>query len=270
MALTLGIPACTFEVPPADGTSYRCGAGSTCPTGQSCVEGICRGEIAGSGSVDGGSSDGEGPEIDARRATDAAPGSPDAGPSGPTTLTFGERSTADVRGVTFDTFLQSDAPATANGSAGTVLVDGSPSTVGLIRFDLRAVPVGSTVQSAELVLFVNDPYRPYNGEIASADLLTRAWDEDEATWSQSAAGVAWSTAGAGGDAIGATAISSFAPQVDQSFTVALPVAVVQGWVAQPTANFGLRWRGTGNNNLQFQSSEGTDADRPLLRVTFSP
>ena len=265
-ALSIGA-GCSFEPPSSEGTQFSCVIDPTCPAGFSCVDGVCR----------SGGPDAAPGSPDARPAPDAEPGAPDAGAttdaiaSGPLTVTFGERSTADHRGVTTDTYLASDATTTTHGSDGRILVDGSPQIAGLLRFDLAAIPAGSTVVSAELEVVVPDPFRPYGGEIASAHVLRMAWSEAAATWAEASSGVAWPTSGATGTAVGATAFDGFAPQVDQAYTIALDAAAVQAWVDAPATNFGLRVKSTGNNNLQLESSEAaTDSVRPLLRVTYRP
>ena len=273
LALSI-LAACSFNPPSPDGTQYRCSSMTSCPSGYTCVGAVCRDDGGDAPDAEPGAPDArptpdaEPGAPDARPAPDAAPGSPDARVA--VTRTFGERNACDVRGVTTDTFLQSDFPTTANGNALQLIVDASPApAVTLMRFDVSAIPRGSIVEAAELEVVIPDPFRPYAGEIAIAEALTVAWSEASATWNQASSGAGWPSPGAGGAAIGATVADDFAPQVDMAYVIPLTTSVVQAWVDSPSTNFGLRWKSTGGgNNLQFHSSEGSDGDRPMLRVRF--
>jgi hypothetical protein len=257
VAALCALAACGFDAPSPTGTSYTCAATERCPDGFTCIDGVCR---AGA---------------DATPRPDAAP-TIDAGPpadAGPTTLTFGERAGANVFNVATDVSITSETPPPVLNNS-EVLVDGAPyEAAGLMAFDLSAIPRGARVLSADLTLYVFDPYRPYSGESTTAQVLTVGWNEDAATWTQAAAGVAWPRDGAKGTSVGATVVESFAPEVDKEYTVPLVVAPVQAWVDDPSSNHGMRWRSntTSSNNLRWRGHRSTDPlTRPMLRVTFQP
>lgn len=257
LAMALVATGCQFSTPPPEGTTFRCGAGGSCPDGFACESGFC---VVRDDPRDAA------PAPDGRPPDGPAPPPPD---SGPRTLAFGEGPDADVRGVTADTWLDGAAVDTPHGDDVQLAIDnngGSPDAVALIRFELEAIPRGATVARAELVWNVFGPTVGF----ATANALLEPWDEASATWNQPADGRAWSAPGADGDSFGAEAGRFEAPAADV-YAVAIATRVVQGWVDDPASNFGLRWSLDNNNNLNLHSRDAdVAAQRPLLRVTFEP
>jgi hypothetical protein len=236
---------CSFSAPPADDTTYRCGAPPVCPSGFTCVDGFCT----------------EGAAPDA--------GLPD-GPIGSTTQTIsiGARPSATLRNnVTTDTYLSSETATTSYGDEPELTIDGSPATVALLRFDVSSISSGATVISAQLTLNVFDVLTE---GVLTAKALEQQWDEASATWNQASGGAIWNTPGAGGASVGATALDA-SPDFNATGDVVVELApsVVQTWVSDTARNRGLRLEATGNQNLRVRSSEVTDATQaPMLTVTF--
>jgi hypothetical protein len=246
--LVAGLGAsCTFSAPPPDNTTYRCSQSSQCPDGFACVSGFC---------------------MSADLLPDAST-LPD-GPidNTPTTISFGARPSATLRNnITTDTYLTSDAATTTHGTEEQLTIDGSPAAVALLRFELASVTATSTVISAQLTVNVFDVLTE---GVVTARALELPWDETSATWNQAAAGTIWATPGAGGVAIGATALDASGEfNATGDVVVELAPAVVQTWISEPTRNRGLRIEATGNQNLRVRSSEVADATQaPMLTVTF--
>jgi hypothetical protein len=75
----------------------------------------------------------------------------DGSPIGSQTLGFGEA--GDVTGVTADTYIQVDQPTTTHDRA-VVEAGSNPTRIGLLRFELSAMPPNAIVEDARLVLHV--------------------------------------------------------------------------------------------------------------------
>ncbi len=150
-------------------------------------------------------------------------------------------------------------------------VDGWPNdNASLIRFDLSSIPVGTAITSAQLELNAVD------ATTESVPFFVREllvpWTEGEATFHLRSAGVPWEVSGA----LGATDRSPVA--VAQGITSAVGpftltfnaagVALVQKWVDQPGANFGVQLENYGYEDAStYNGCEApTVASRPALRV----
>lgn len=158
----------------------------------------------------------------------------------------------------------------------------------LLRFDLSAIPVGSTITSAQMRVTVVrvpsaiDPpasafglhrvFKPW-GEGTKGGALA---SNGEATWmAPKHPSPLWSAEGAG-DAADASPTISSSVDIDGlgSYTFASTpalVADVQNWVADPGANFGWMMRSAAENEQQsarrFASRESL-SDKPTLTVGY--
>jgi hypothetical protein len=100
-------------------------------------------------------------------------------------------------GATDSQVLQS-TPTTNYGAVTSLNFDGDigggNDAYALFRWDVSAIPLGATVQSASITLRVTN-----RGAVAyQLYALKRAWTEAAVTWNQASAGVPWQTAGARG------------------------------------------------------------------------
>lgn len=259
IAMAAGTAGCILPEPSYDDTRFRCEAPSmTCPDGFTCVAGWCEPEGQGDGDVDGA------PEQDSPDAGPVAP--PDARPT--MTTSFGERPGADVSGVTTDTTLRADDPATGYGGDDIVGIDADPVHIGLLRFDLTTLPADAEVLEAELDIFSSNPIETGAYQIHA---MAVPWDEGDATFDDARTGVPWPAPGAGGNSFAATLIGALQATEIAPYTVPLAIPAVQTWVSAPGQNQGMRWSssspdGRGGN---FPSSESLlDEKRPLLRITW--
>ena len=179
---------------------------------------------------------------------------------------------------TADTVLSQAAPTTNYGADPAGLVDGDdPVGSGndlssLLRWDVSAIPPGSTVQSAVIVLNVT------NASAGAYPLygLTRTWAEAEATWSQARVGDPWAAAGATGAADrGATVLGLLSAGATGPIQITLNpagVAAVQSWVNSPAANFGLIVADPAiTDGADWSASEAAPAtSRPALTINYIP
>lgn len=177
---------------------------------------------------------------------------------------------------TRDAHISEVAPTTNTGSANPLVVDGDAGSgkdmYVLFRWDVGAVPPGSTVQSARIKLYVTNTstqtYELYR--------LSRTWTETGATWNQAAAGTNWAVPGAKGSTDrGSTVRGTVTATAAGVVTVTLNssgVSVVQSWVDSPSGNYGLILADAANaDSLQFASREAaTASQRPRLEVTYTP
>ena len=165
---------------------------------------------------------------------------------------------------TRDTFVSEFNPTHPYGTNPTLQVDGdNPGGTGkelrlLLRWDLSAVPAGSKVQSATLILKVSMPSEPPYALHA----MKRGWTEADATWQTVSADK------------GAVLLGSAIPGPSE-FTIPLNaegVAAVQSWIDAPATNFGFMMTAPNNSSgMKAHARESSDAGkRPRLVVTYTP
>ncbi|NUQ63237.1 MAG: DNRLRE domain-containing protein, partial [Pirellulales bacterium] len=186
--------------------------------------------------------------------------------SSPTALTR-ERAT---REGTRDARINSERPDENFGTSNYVWADGAPFEVaGLLRWDLGAIPAGSTVRSVAMTIDVSNK----SADTYEIFAMKRNWVELEATWNKSAADAAWEIAGAKGASdrdtvvLGAVAATSLGPAVIQWNESGR--AVVQSWINDPATNFGIIvYRAAVPDAVEFSARESvTPTSRPKLEVT---
>ncbi len=158
----------------------------------------------------------------------------------------------------------------------------------LVRFDLAAVPAGSAIASARLVLHLSQQNTA--GEIVTIHALSADWGEGasdapgaegqgtaalpgDATWTERFFGMgqAWSTPGGTfGPGLASTLVGGVA---DWNFESAALTAAVQAMLDAPATNFGFIVRGPESfgTAMRFDTRENPNpAVRPRLVVTFTP
>ena len=203
---------------------------------------------------------------------------------------------ADILNATAgkDNTLYEDAGGALSNGAGRSIFAGRTNNSDLRRavvaFDLSAIPAGSTINSVTLTLRMTR--RPQNDtRNVSAHRALADWGEGtsdapseegegapsttgDATWIHTFYDTSfWSTAG--GDYVaGASATTAVANEGDYTWSGAGMVADVQGWVDNPSANFGWVMIGDESENKttrRFDSRETNEANRrPRLSVDYTP
>jgi len=194
-----------------------------------------------------------------------------------------------------DTFIVARSPANNVGGGTHVAVgrDGSAGDGrrrGLFRFDLSGIPPGAVVISATFRASVVGA--PLTGSVNSTFALHRVaaeWGEGdnsvgpfpqqgspastgEVTWNSRQHGIAAWSAG-GGDYDATAAASTFVSGVGSyAWADTGLVAVVQGWIDDPSANHGVimfsQLEGTGRTARKFGSREGGTPS--ILEVAYAP
>ncbi|MDX2115135.1 MAG: DNRLRE domain-containing protein [Planctomycetota bacterium] len=200
--------------------------------------------------------------------------------------------TLDFPAAADATLYDSSAGTTASGSGEHLFVGNTGAGSirrSVIRFDLSAIPPGSTVSSATLTLYMSRTRAP--AESIALHRVLSSWGEGasnatgeegngdvsqpgDATWAHRFYDtVLW--ANQGGDftpAASATTVVSGANRT-YSWSSAGVTADVQGWVTDPASNHGWLLRGNevgSQTAKRFDSrSETVVSRRPVLRVTFT-
>ena len=174
-----------------------------------------------------------------------------------------------------DTYLSQSAPTSIYASATTLRIDGDdPPGMGrdlepLLKWDISSIPSGRVVQSASITLQISNA----SSETYDLYALLRPWTTS-ATWNRATSTVSWQVAGAAGPQDrGAIVLGTISAPKNTSVTIALNsagIAVVQGWVNNPSSNYGLiAARSASTDGLFFVSNEGTKpGQHPRLVVTY--
>lgn len=191
------------------------------------------------------------------------------------TVSFGEAATATYSGVTTDTTLDQTAANANFGSRDIVNIDMSPLRVGLLRFDLSALPTTTQVISAELHLRIGGN-NASAGTTAELFAVLESWVEGTndgmpgvANWQQRMTNVMWMGAGATPPSRATTVLGTFQPtKANTDYVVPLNaagLAIVANWVSNPSSNNGFAIPPSGAG-WAFESSESAST-RPLLVLT---
>lgn len=170
-----------------------------------------------------------------------------------------------------DTKIAAKSAKTNYGNSTKFTIDGSPDEAGLFRWDVSAIPVGSTVTSVSIEFTVTagstDTYEVY--------ALRRAWDELSATWQRYATGKNWSVAGASGSADQAsTVLGQLAAKNTGLYRINMNsagLAAVQTWINDPSQNYGIIIKDYAvSKAVEIRSSEyGTASQRPKLVINYT-
>lgn len=203
------------------------------------------------------------------------PGDPgDPGNGAPQQIAFqnGLFPSVAYAGTTDTKIASGKKPSTKNyGNDTKMTVDGSPDEAGLFRWDVSAIPAGSTVNSVSIEFTVTSSSK----ETYEVYALERAWDELSATWQQYADGVDWSGAGAtGGSDADSAVLGSMSPASKGTYRInlnAAGIAAVQEWVGDPSHNYGIIIKDY-NNSKAFEiatSESKTASQRPKLMINYT-
>jgi hypothetical protein len=182
-----------------------------------------------------------------------------------TLITFGYDG-SDFNGVVSDTFITSNAPAGNYENYGSIQVNSIPdTTVTLLRFDVSGLPAGTAITGAQLKLAVFKNPSTMGSVTIHQQLEPRT--EWETTWNERAAGVPWTTPGCGRGSRSALVLARFEPYASQTYLIPLPSNVIQGWVDDPSRNFGFVLAGDGTDYVDFKPAGVGSGVRPQLSVT---
>lgn len=163
-----------------------------------------------------------------------------------------------------DTAIYSTQPANNNGSFPAMPISEAGDTQrGLLGFDTSSIPAGVFVDSAELQLEVTNVTDP--GVFAIHQVIA-PWEEMEATWTDAATGVTWSSAGADFDP---TIIASATVTGVQKYAFDVTGAV-RNWLHDGDPNHGFLLEASFGADASFASSENPDSGkRPQITVHYT-
>jgi hypothetical protein len=176
---------------------------------------------------------------------------------------------------TADTQIVENAPTKNYGAATSLGVnENDQSSIGkdkfvLVKWDLSGIAPGTQISSASVTLNVTTT----SPQSYQAYVLKQPWVESAATWNVFSSGMPWEVAGAKGALDKeATVAGSITPSVKGKNTLTLPVAVVQGWVDDPSTNRGIIIANpSSTRGFNFSSREDTDPTRrPQLTLDLPP
>jgi hypothetical protein len=172
---------------------------------------------------------------------------------------------------TIDTKIAAKKATTNYGNDTKMTVDGSPDEAGLFRWDVSAIPTGSTVTSVSIELTVTSSSK----ETYEVYALERAWNELAATWQRYANGSNWSGAGAtGGADADSSVLAAVSPTAKGTYRINLNdagKAAVQAWINDAGQNYGIIIKDY-NNSKAFEiatSETKTASQRPKLIINFT-
>jgi hypothetical protein len=181
-----------------------------------------------------------------------------------------------------DSWINQVTPTQQNGNATTLRVDGEdgtgnppPEQMILLRWDVSMLPTDAVVQSASLILNVNDASQGQNYNMYP---LRTTWTETGVTYQVAQPGDPWEAAGARGPTDrSATSIGTIGSSNTAKLRFALNAAgreEIAAWASGAQQNHGIiisdTPTGTLNNALEFSSSEATTAaNRPLLFIAYA-
>lgn len=144
----------------------------------------------------------------------------------------------------------------------------------LERWDLAPIiPQNSKVMTATLSLYQTGNTLDYANPLTiNAHRLLKRWDQAGATWNKATSSVAWQQPGAMGSQDRDPAPSSTVNANMLTGWVQLNItSLVQQWVDDPTANFGLLLKGITDRNSQWYFAGAKYADisrRPSLEISY--
>ena len=187
-----------------------------------------------------------------------------------------------------DDSFQSYRPNLSSGAATWLLAGDYPTSFwGIIRcalrFDLSAIPTGSTINSATLSL-----YQAGQGDTSTPTMdvhyLTRDWTEGTGYWTQSGDGATWDTydgssnwSSPGGDFNAVASASAVAPAATAVWVDWDLTALTQSWVSGTVNNLGMIIKKDVENpagsdvKLFYSSDFSADPSlRPKLVIEYVP
>ncbi|QPQ35658.1 DNRLRE domain-containing protein [Lysinibacillus sp. JNUCC-52] len=180
-----------------------------------------------------------------------------------------------------DTTIRSAAPTQTGGNdfeLGVGTAVGGNTVRSLLKFDLSAVPSSTTIVSADLNLWFSSTNN--NSPIAiNLHNLTSTWEENQASWTyaKTTPYTTWKTAGGdfSSNKLGTVKDIGTPPTsiADAMVNWKVPLNVVQGWINNPSTNYGLLLKGDNEASQiykKFASSEQSTLNKykPQLVVTY--
>ncbi|MBI3829681.1 MAG: DNRLRE domain-containing protein [Planctomycetes bacterium] len=142
----------------------------------------------------------------------------------------------------------------------------------LLKFDLKTAPGGFRAAILQITCY-NGQYTSSATSYLSCHAIARPWNQDNASWDQSAGGGNWTNPGGTWDPKPAAACRIYGPmggEKPRAFVFDL-TALARQWQAQPNVNYGvaIMLEKSCNAELRIRSKEHNVADqRPKLRLYY--
>ena len=174
--------------------------------------------------------------------------------------------------ATDDAFLYTSFATTNFGSSGVITQGGTGSNerIGLVKFDLTAIPTNASVSDARMYL---TSFAGASGITHTVHRFVRAWVELQTTWNIAQTGTNWGTAGAKNattDYDISLGTIAFPTTADESASISLATATVEGWISGSIANNGVRVSDASATVTNWHSSDASiKAFWPWIEVTYS-
>lgn len=174
---------------------------------------------------------------------------------------------AGYTGVT-DAYIEATVPTAAHGADTMLVVDGSPLSQGLIRFDNvfgnapGQVPQGSLIASAKLLMMTGSTSGDQSATQVNLHRLLVDWN-GASTWNSLAGGVST-------DNVEALATPEFSviPSQLNNWVIFDVTGSVQTWSYAPTTNHGWLFQPLGTDGWRVPSSDNATLSlRPALEIT---
>ena len=170
-----------------------------------------------------------------------------------------------------DAWLDQAIPAANHGADTTFIVDGrNPQSRPILRFDLSSLPSNVVIDDATLSLYENAGIN--NNVIARLRLVTAAWVEAQATWTNRQTGIPWGTAGGdyNGKIIDQVTLDNSVGWRNWNATV-----LVDLWYRNRVPNYGLLLEapdpGQNSDKTFYSSDYAVNASlRPKLTIRYRP
>jgi hypothetical protein len=208
---------------------------------------------------------------------------PSATPSAPPTQTptpfpGGENTITLQQGVegyqgTSDTFICAWNPAGNFALQGNLIVKNDSVYSSLVRFDLTSVPDAATINQATLRLFAYNRNNSVSLDLEVYRVL-RPWVAQETTWDRASDGTAWGVPGCNDTNADRAAdpLAIIPVSATSSWYEADVTGLVQSWLADPAANYGVILRGFGTVSVLYDfgsSRHPTISLHPQLVIDYA-
>jgi hypothetical protein len=196
-------------------------------------------------------------------------------------VTLGENSGDTITGVTSDARLREQVPMDGQGGCDQLRTEfvGTTLNTVVIRFDVSQLPANPVVGAAVELVITSATDANFGDGAVRAFRLTEAWVEGTScmapgatNWNERAPGVPWSTPGAiGPPTIDPELLARREGPVahEERFSLDLPPALIESWIATPAENHGLALLGENDDSaiMYARNSVSADGKRPRLRIT---
>ena len=169
-----------------------------------------------------------------------------------------------------DSYLLSVFPTINNGSATFISIDNNLETVGVIKFDLSAIPSNATITSAKIFLTCSTGT---TGVTTQLHRLLRDWTENGVNWNTTDGSIAWGTAGAKSTVsdYDSTLLGTLTwTSVNDTIEADITALVVEDWINGTNPNYGFRLSPVSSVTTNYHSKEvTTQAFKPFMEIHYT-